>query len=137
VIRQALRREFFGVLCNALSACAFTFALFSQDGRGTELDDSDLLVRTLDCYGIETSREELEWFAEAFWAQSIAFKLECGWQPPEAADFPDRVFETLVQALERPEQDLCELMDQLIAEWKRQAAEILYKYGYEAPARWR
>ncbi|MGD8625997.1 MAG: aldehyde ferredoxin oxidoreductase N-terminal domain-containing protein, partial [Anaerolineae bacterium] len=35
VVRRALQRELFGVLCNALSACAFTFVLFSQDGRGT------------------------------------------------------------------------------------------------------
>jgi len=132
VVRGALQREFLGCLGNALSTCAFTFALFSQDGQGVMLDDANLLVRTLACYGIETTREELEWFAEAFWAQSIAFKLERGWRPPTAADFPARVFEALSPTLNRPVAELRTLMDQLIAEWKRQAGEVLYKYGYNA-----
>jgi aldehyde:ferredoxin oxidoreductase len=136
VVRQALQREFFGCLGNALSTCAFTFVIFGQDGKGVHLDDSDLLVRTLACYGIETRREELEWFAQAFWAQSVAFKLECGWQPPAAADYPERVYELLVQALDRQSDELRVLMDLLIAEWKRQAAEVMYKYGYEAPPGW-
>ncbi len=131
VIRHMLQREFFGCLGNALSICAFTFAIFSQDGHGVTLGDGDLLVRTLACYGIETTREELQWFAEAFWAQSIAFKLELGWQPPTAADFPTRVFETLSLTLNRPVAELRELMDDLIAEWQRQAGQVLYKYGYE------
>jgi aldehyde:ferredoxin oxidoreductase len=132
VIGQALQREFFGCLGNALSTCAFTFVVFSQDGQGTALDEGDLLARTLACYGIETSRQELEWFAEAFWAQSVAFKLECGWRPPAAADFPDRVFEALSLALDRPVTELRALMDGLITEWKRQAGEIMYKYGHES-----
>lgn len=136
VIRQALQREFFGVLCNSLSACAFTFALFSQDGRGVELDDTDLLVRTLACYGFETSREALQWFAEAFWARSIAFRLELGWRPPAASDYPTRVFEALSLALDRSADELRSLLDQLIAEWTRQAAEILYKHGYEHSTSW-
>jgi aldehyde:ferredoxin oxidoreductase len=136
VIRQALRREFLGCLGNALSTCAFTFVLFSQDGRGTTLDDSDLLVRTLACYGIEARREELAWFAEAFWAQSIAFKLELGWEPPAAAAFPSRVFEALSQALDRPVEELRALMEQLIAEWKRQAAVVMYKHGHEIRDDW-
>jgi aldehyde:ferredoxin oxidoreductase len=136
VIRASLRREFFGGLGNALSTCAFTFVLFGQDGRGTALDESDLLVRTLACYGIETSREELAWFAEAFWAQSIAFKLECGWRPPTAADLPARVFEALSLALDRPADELRMLMGQLIGEWKRQAGEVMYKYGYDIPEGW-
>jgi len=132
VIRQALQREFFGGLGNALSTCAFTFVLFSQEGKGVALDESDLLVRTLACYGVETSREELEWFAEAFWAQSMAFKAECGWRPPTAADLPARVFEALSLALDRPPAELRALMDLLIAEWKRQAQDVLHKYGYQA-----
>jgi aldehyde:ferredoxin oxidoreductase len=136
VIRQALQREFFGCLGNALSTCAFTFVLFSQDGEGVTLDDSDLLVRTLACYGIGCRREDLEWFAEAFWAQSIAFKLECGWKPPSAAEYPDRVYEALEQALGRPAGELRVLMDLLIGEWKQQAASIMHKYGYEVPADW-
>ncbi len=43
-----------------LSTCAFTFVILSQDGLGIALDEDDLLVRTLACYGIETTREELE-----------------------------------------------------------------------------
>jgi aldehyde:ferredoxin oxidoreductase len=136
VIGQALRREFFGCLGNALSTCAFTFVLFSQEGQGVVLDESDLLVRTLACYGVETSREELEWFAESFWAGSMAFKLECGWRPPTAADFPARVFEALSQALDRPVAELRGLMDLLIAEWKRQAADLMDRYGHELPADW-
>jgi aldehyde:ferredoxin oxidoreductase len=136
VVSEALQREFFGVLCNALSLCAFTAVLFSEDGRGVTLDEDDLLVRTLACYGIETSREELEWFAEAFWAQSMVLKMQFGWQPPTAAALPDRVFEALSLALDRPAGELRRLMDRLIAEWKRQAGGILYKYGYEIPEGW-
>jgi aldehyde:ferredoxin oxidoreductase len=136
VIRQALQRELFGCLGNALSTCAFTFVVFSQDGRGMALDDSNLLVRTLACYGIETSREELEWFAEAFWSQSIAFKLERGWKPPSAWDLPVRVFESMSQALDRPVDDLRGLMELLIAEWKRQAGEMMYKHGVNTPPDW-
>lgn len=137
VVREALQREFYGVLCNALSMCAFTAVVFSQDGRNVMLDEDDLLVRTLACYGIEIRREELEWFAEAFWAQSIALKLELGWQPPAADDLPERVFEALSHALDRPAADLRTLMDQLIAEWKRQAGEAMCKYGYEGLEDWR
>ncbi|MGD8398512.1 MAG: aldehyde ferredoxin oxidoreductase N-terminal domain-containing protein, partial [Anaerolineae bacterium] len=136
VVREALQREFFGVLCNALSTCAFTFVVFSDGGEGITLDGSDLLVDTLACYGIETRREELEWFAEAFWARSVAFKLELGWQPPAARDYPARVFEALSQALDRTAGELEVLMDRLIAEWKRQAGEILHKYGYEVADGW-
>jgi aldehyde:ferredoxin oxidoreductase len=136
VVRQALQREFFGCLGNALSTCAFTHVLFSQDGKGMILDDSDLLVRTLSCYGIEARREELAWFAEAFWAESIDFKLACGWRPPAATDLPTRVYEVLSQALDRPQAELLVLMEHLITEWKRQAGDILYRYGYELPASW-
>ena len=136
VVGEALQREFYGILCNALSLCAFTAVIFSQEGHGVMLDEDELLVRTLACYGIETSREELEWFAEAFWAQSIALKLELNWQPPTAADLPERVFEALSQALERPAAELRMLMDQLILEWKRQAGETMSKYGYEVPKGW-
>jgi aldehyde:ferredoxin oxidoreductase len=136
VIRQMLQREFYGCLGNALSMCAFTFAIFGQDRQSVVLDDGDLLLRTLACYGIESSREELEWSAEAFWAQSIALKLAHGWQPPIAADFPIRVFESLSLALNRPTTELQALMDQLIAEWKRQAGQVLYKYGYEIGENW-
>ena len=136
VIDQGLRREYLSILCNTLSMCAFTFAIFSQDGRGDALDAGDLLIRTLASYDIEARRENLEWFAEAFWARSIAFKRECGWQPPSAADLPNRVFEILSLALDRPVDELQELMDWLIAEWKRRAEGVMYKYGFEALADW-
>jgi aldehyde:ferredoxin oxidoreductase len=136
VVHEALQREFFGVLGNALSACAFTFALFSQDGQGTTLDEGDLLVRMLACYGIETSREELEWIAQAFWAESVAFKLQMGWRPPSAADYPGRVFEALAQALQRPPGELRTLLDLLIAEWQRQAGDLLYRYGFGTTIPW-
>jgi aldehyde:ferredoxin oxidoreductase len=136
VVRQALAREFFGVLCNSLSACAFTFLVFSQDGQGTALDSSDLLVRLLACYGLETRREELEWFAESFWARSMAHRLALGWLPPSAADYPERVFEVLSLSLGRPVDELRTLMDQLLAEWKHQAAEVLYRHGQGVPGDW-
>jgi aldehyde:ferredoxin oxidoreductase len=136
VVRQALQREFFGCLGNALSMCAFTSVIFSQEGRGIRLDETDLLVRTLGCYGLETSRVELEWFAESFWAQSVAFRLEHGWRVPSATDYPGRVFETLSKALGFSPEELRGLMDVLIREWQRQAGEILYKYGHKVPEGW-
>ena len=36
-------------------------------------------------------------------------------------------------SLGRPVAELRALMDELIAEWKRQAGDVLYKYGYESP----
>jgi aldehyde:ferredoxin oxidoreductase len=131
VVEEMVRRECFGILCNALSACAFTFVVFSQDGEGVRLDDGELLVRTLRAYGLETTRSELEWFAEAFWAQSLAWKLERGWRPPAAPDYPARVFEALSGALDFPPEELRRLMDRLIAAWERRAGELLYRYGYE------
>ena len=131
VIAEMLRREVFGCLGNALSLCAFTHVIFSADGRGIELDARDLLVRTLAVYGIDVRREDLEWFAEAFWAQSMAFKVASGWRVPCAADLPARVFEALAPHLGRSPEDLRALMDQLIAEWERQAGVLLYKYGYD------
>jgi hypothetical protein len=136
VIGEMLQREFFGCLGNALSACAFTFAIWSEDGQGICLDRSDLLVRTLAVYGIETDRSTLEWFSQAFWAQSIVLKMEHGWRPPAAADFPERVFHALSHALHHPEPVLRTLMDQLIAEWKDQAGKVLLRYGYETPDGW-
>ncbi|MCL7455508.1 MAG: hypothetical protein M8467_20935, partial [Anaerolineae bacterium] len=136
VVRQALEREWFGVLCNSLSACAFTFVLFSEGGEGRALDGSDLLVRLLACYGLETRREELEWFAESFWSQSVGDKLERGWLPPSAVDYPDRVFEILSLSLGRSVPELRSLMDQLLGEWKRQAAEVLYRHGQPVPGDW-
>jgi aldehyde:ferredoxin oxidoreductase len=136
VVGEALQREFYGALCNALSLCAFTAVVFSQAGQGVTLDEDNLLVRTLACYGIEASRVDLEWFAEAFWAQSIALKVECGWQPPAGSDLPERVFEALSLALERPATELRALYGQLIGEWKRQAREVLCKYGYGEPSGW-
>jgi aldehyde:ferredoxin oxidoreductase len=131
VIAQMLQREHIGCLGNALSTCAFTFVIFSEEGEGVALDEGDLLVRTLATYGIEVRREDLEWFAEAFWAQSIVSKMAHGWHPPSAADFPARVFEALAQTLDFSPDELRGLMDQLVAEWKRQAGALLYKYGYD------
>jgi aldehyde:ferredoxin oxidoreductase len=136
VIHEALQREFFGVLCNALSSCAFTFVVFSEEGKGVTLDSSDLLVRTLACYGIQTRSEELQWFAESFWAESIALKLECGWRPPKAADFPTRVLETLSRSLDRPVEEVRNLMEQLITEWAQQAGAVMAKYGRALPEGW-
>jgi aldehyde:ferredoxin oxidoreductase len=131
VIARMLDREFFGILCNALSCCAFTFALFSQDGEGECLDDEDLLVRTLAEYGIDTTRGDLLWFAQAFWAQSIDLKVRHGWVPPAANNLPRRIYEGLEQVLEQPVDELMRWMDVLIDEWKIQARGILGKFGYD------
>jgi aldehyde:ferredoxin oxidoreductase len=133
VVHRLLKREFFWLLANALSQCAFTFIVFSQDGKGERLSDDDLLVRLLRNYGIHTTRADLNWFGQAFWAQSIDLKHRFGWRPPSATDFPRRVYEALSLALNRPPDELQTLMDLLIGEWKRQAGEVLTRFGYEVP----
>jgi hypothetical protein len=110
--------------------CAFTFVIFSQDGAGERLSDDGLLERLLHIYGIRTTRADLEWFAQAFWAQSMDLKAQFGWQPPSAAGFPHRVYEALSLALERTPEELESLMEILIAEWKRQAREVMARFGY-------
>jgi len=134
LIGRLLRREFFWLLANALSQCAFTFVIFSQAGEGERLSDDDLLARLLRYYDIHTTRADLEWFSQVFWAQSIDLKCKFGWRPPSAADFPRRVYEALSLALKRPPDELQVLMDLLIGEWKRQAGEVLARFGYKV--RW-
>ena len=131
VVERLLAREFFWLLSNALSQCAFTFVIFSQDGKGERLSDDDLLVRLLHDYGIHTTRADLGWFSQTFWAQSMDLKRQFGWRPPSAADFPRRVYEALALALDRPPDELQALMEALIDEWKRQAGEVLGRFGYE------
>jgi aldehyde:ferredoxin oxidoreductase len=131
VVHRMLQKEFFWVLCNAFSMCAFTFVIFSQDGQGERLSDDNLLVRVLSQYGIRTTRADLEWFAQAFWAQSINLKGRSGWYPPTADDFPHRVYEALSLALDRPPEELQALMVLLIEEWKRQAGNAIRRFGYE------
>ena len=133
VVEEMLQREYFSILCNALSCCAFGFVIFSEGGAGLELDRDNLLVDTLRFYGIETSREELMRFAQNFWVQSIDLKLKHGWQPPDASQFPYRVFEAVSQAISHPPEKCKEMMDILINEWRRQAKKIMGKYGYKAP----
>jgi len=133
IVGRLLRREFFWLLANALSQCAFTFVIFSQDGRGERLSDDNLLVHLLRHYGIRTTRADLEWFSQAFWVQSVDLKCKFGWRPPSAADFPHRVYEALSLALQRQPEELQSLMELLIGEWKRQAGEVLSRFGYEAP----
>jgi aldehyde:ferredoxin oxidoreductase len=130
-VRRMFDREYFGILCNALSCCAFTFGVFSQDGQGEQLDDSDLLVRTLAEYGVHTSRENLMWFAQAFWAQSIDLKRQYGWRPPTAQDLPRRVYEGLQLVLEQPVAELTRWMALLIDVWRAQAEAVMGKFGYE------
>ena len=131
VVNRLLGREFFWLLSNALSMCAFTFVIFSQDGKGERLSDDGLLVRILRHYGIQAGRTDLEWFAQAFWAQSMDLKRQFGWQPPTAGDFPQRVYEGLSLALQRPPGEVRGLMALLIEEWKRQAGEVLGRFGYD------
>lgn len=131
VVARMFDREFYSILCNALSCCAFTFVIYSQDGDGEQLDHTDLLARTLRQYGIRTSREELRWFAQAFWAQSIDLKARHGWRPPAAADLPGRVYEGLSAVLEQPVPELVRWMDLLIAVWTERARAHLHKFGYD------
>jgi aldehyde:ferredoxin oxidoreductase len=133
IVERMLRREFFWLLCNALSHCAFTFIIFSQDGKGEELRKDDLLVRLLRHYGIHLTNADMIEFSQAFWAQSIDLKCGYGWRPPSAADFPKRIYEALSATLNRPQEELQTLMGQLIAEWKQQAGEVLTRFGYRAP----
>ena len=133
VVRRLLAREFYWLLGNALSQCAFTFVVFSQDGEGERLSDDDLLVRLLGHYGIRTTHADLVWFSQAFWAQSIDLKCRHGWRPPAAADLPRRVYEALSLALGRPVEELQALMGLLIEEWKRQAGQVLARFGYDVP----
>jgi hypothetical protein len=132
VVQRMLQKEFFWVLCNAFSMCAFTFVIFSQDGAGERLSDDALLIRLLRNYGVHTTRADLEWFAQAFWAQSIDLKYQFGWKPPAAADFPRRVYEALSMALGHTPEELQSLMEMLIEEWKRQAGEVMRRFGYKA-----
>jgi len=131
VIGEMLQREFLSCLGNTLSNCAFTFVAYSQDGKGIRLDESRLLARTLEVYGLDVRQEDLQWFAEAFWAQSIALKQEMGWRLPDSSDLPARVYEALSQSLKISPVILYEWMDKLIAEWRRQAASVMRKYGFE------
>ena len=131
VVERMYAREYVSILCNALSCCAFTFVIFTKDGKGERLDDTDLLVRTLAAYGIHTTHDDLMWFAQAFWAQSIALKAQYGWRPPTAGDIPQRVYEGLTLALGQPEAELVRWMDLLIDEWKTMARQVLEKFGHE------
>jgi aldehyde:ferredoxin oxidoreductase len=130
VIERMMDRELFGILCNALSCCAFTFVIYSKDGLGERLDNSDLLVRTLAQYGIRTTRSDLIWFAQAFWAQSLDLKAQYGWRPPRASDLPGRVYEALSLVLRQPPEVLQRWMALLIDEWKSQGRARLARFGY-------
>jgi aldehyde:ferredoxin oxidoreductase len=133
VVGTMLQREFLICLGNALSLCAFTAVMFSEGGAGEALDDEHLLSRTLSVYGLEVHDEDLLWFAQAFWAQSIMLKVQHGWSPPHAEAFPNSVFVLLSDVLDRPPEMLRALMDDLIDVWKDQAAGIMRKYGYDVP----
>lgn len=130
IVRRMLIRERFWLLCNAFSLCAFTFGIFSEDGKGYELRRDGLLADLLRHYGIYLSDDHLTSFSRAFWAQSIALKCQYGWRPPSASDFPERVYTALSITLNRPPSELESWMDCLIEAWKEQAAEELKYSGY-------
>lgn len=132
VIQEMLQREYFSILCNVFSCCAFGFVIFTENGAGVELSRDDLLVKVLRFYGIGISRKELMRFAQNFWAQSMELKIKHGWQPPDADQFPYKIFEAVSQATSHPPEKCKEMMDILIDEWKLQASKIMNKYGYEA-----
>jgi aldehyde:ferredoxin oxidoreductase len=130
IVGHMLQREFFWLLCNAFSLCAFTFIVFSQDGKGDFLREDDLLVSLLYHYGIDLTNEELVEFSQAFWAQSIDLKSQYGWQPQTGEGFPKRIYEALSATLDRPPEELETWMNILIEEWKEQACEVLSRFGY-------
>lgn len=130
VISEMLQREYFSVLCNTLSCCAFVFVVYSEGGQGVRIDPSGPLLPILRHHGIDASCEDLRWFAQAFWAQSMAFKLQCGWQPPSPEDYPRRIYEALSLALRRSPGELQRLMGLLIEEWKEQAERVMEKFGW-------
>lgn len=132
IIECMLQREFYWLLCNALSHCAFTFVIFSRGGKGNTLREDDLLFRILSQYGIQLNRAELTRFSQAFWAQSIDLKRQFGWEPPSAAEFPKRIYEALSIVLDQSPTELQALMTLLIEEWKRQAGAVLDRFGYES-----
>ena len=78
-----------------------------------------------------TTRDDLNWFSQAFWAQSMDLKCQFGWRPPAAADLPRRVYEALALALDRSPEELQSLMAMLIQEWKQQAGDVMRRFGYE------
>lgn len=131
VIGRMLQRERFWLLANALSQCAFTFVIYSQDGAGERLSDDGFLVSVLRQYGVTTTRDDVEWFSRAFWAQSMDLKRTWGWRLPTADDLPARVYEALSLALRRPVAELRTLMGWLIDEWRRQAAEAMMAMGFD------
>jgi aldehyde:ferredoxin oxidoreductase len=133
VVKEMFKREYFSILCNAFSSCAFGFVVFTEDGKGVELSEDDLLIDVLDFYNIKTSREELMKFAQNFWAQSIDLKIKHGWKPPGAHEFPFRVYEAVSQAISHPPEQCRKMMDVLINEWKHQAKHNMGRYGYTAP----
>ena len=131
VIKEMFEREYFSILCNAFSCCAFGFVIFTKDGAGVELGNDGLLEEVLDFYGIEMTKEELVHFAQNFWAQSMELKIKHGWKPLAANQFPFRIYEAISQAISHPPEKCKEMMDLLIAEWKSQAKEVMSKYGYQ------
>jgi len=131
VICEMLQRECFSVLCNSLSCCAFVFAIYTEGGEGVRVDPSGPLLSILRHYGIHASCEDLMWFAQAFWAQSVAFKLQRGWRPPLPQDYPYTVYEALSLILHQPPRELQRLMGLLVEEWKHQAERVMRKLGYE------
>ncbi len=88
-------------------------------------------VRPLAAYGVHTTRDDLMWFAQAFWVQSIALKTQYGWRPVTADALPRRVYEGVSLALGQPEAEITRWMDLLIDEWKTMARHVLSKFGHE------
>jgi aldehyde:ferredoxin oxidoreductase len=131
IVKHMLQRECFWLLANAFSHCAFTFVIFSKDGKGNELREDDLLTKLLGHYDIHLTNKELYEFSQSFLAQSIDLKRQYGWKPQRADEFPKRVYEALSTSLNRTHEELETWMGYLIDEWKRQAAQMLTRFGYE------
>jgi hypothetical protein len=133
VINTMLQREYYWIIGNALSQCSFTFIIFSEDAKGEKLRKDSLLPRLLSHYGIKTTNEDLEWFSQAFWAQSMYLKYNMGWRPPSHESFPLRVYEALGIALHRDPGEIKRLMGMLIGIWKEKTRMVLARFGYTIP----
>ena len=73
---------------------------------------------------------EPDGWASQRWQKDL--KCQQSWRPQSARDIPKRIYEAFSATLDRPPDELVTLMGHLIAEWKRQAGEVLARFGYRA-----
>lgn len=134
VVERMIQRELIGILSNALSLCTFVFRAFTEDGKGRTLD-TDTFREVMTFFDLDADPKAALQTAEAFLAESIRFRLDCGWQPPGVREYPARVLETVSHVIGTSPERCRELFALLIDEWKRGAGTLLKRHGI--PVRWR